>query len=76
MSSENGSRPSFLMTVDEASAYLNVSERWLRDKVRSRAVPFTRVGKFIRSTPGHIAQIIAVGDQPVVQRKGSARTRL
>lgn len=63
-----------LRSIPEAAAELNVPERWLRDKVTARAVPFTRLGKHVRFTEAHLAQIVAAGEQaPQVSRRRRSR---
>lgn len=53
-----------LLTIDEAAAALRVTRSWLRDRVSARIVPHTRLGRHVRFTPAHLAQIIASGEEP------------
>lgn len=53
-----------LMTIDEAAEALRVPRSWLRDRVSARLVPHTRLGRHVRFTPAHLAQIIASGEEP------------
>lgn len=43
---------------------LNVPRSWLRDRVSARTVPHTRLGRHVRFTEQHLAQIIANGEEP------------
>lgn len=52
-----------LLTIDEAAALLRVPRSWLRDRVSARLVPHTRLGRHVRFTAEHLAQIIAIGEQ-------------
>lgn len=54
-----------LMNVKQAAAVLNISVSTLQKLVAARKVPFTRVGRHVRFTSEHIAQIIAMGEEPV-----------
>lgn len=55
-----------LLSVQQAAEVLNVSVDWVRKKATAREIPFTKIGRHIRFTPEHIAQIIAAGEQPVL----------
>jgi len=50
-----------LYTIAEAAQKLNVPMTWIRDKVTARAVPHTRLGRHVRFTDNHLADIIAAG---------------
>ncbi len=52
-----------LYTIDEAAEALNVPRSWLRDKVTADAVPHTRLGRHVRFTEAHLAQIVAAGER-------------
>jgi excisionase family DNA binding protein len=67
-----------LLSVEEAAAYLNIPVRTLRNWVGQGKVPHTRIGKHVRFTPEHLAQIVAAGERPVVERprRSGARSRL
>ena len=57
-----------LLTMSEAALALNVPVGWLRKKVSSGAVPHTRLGKHVRFTQDHLAEIVADGETAVVGR--------
>lgn len=61
-----------LRTIAEAAAFLGIPETTLRDKVTARQVPHTRIGRHVRFSADHLAEIIAAGEQPVI----TAPTRL
>src|SRR6266581_1947010 len=67
-----------LLTSQEAAERLCMSHEWLRKKVQRREVPFVRLGRYVRFTESHIAEIIESATQPVSRTQGrsSARTRL
>lgn len=72
--------PAALFTIDEAAAVLHVPRSWLRDRVSARLVPHTRLGRHVRFTPEHLAQIIASGEEsphstPVPTGGGHRRRR-
>jgi excisionase family DNA binding protein len=50
-----------LHTVQEAAAKLSLSPSWLYARTRINAVPFTRLGKYIRFTNDDLEAIIASG---------------
>ena len=52
-----------LYSIDEAAEVLNVPRTWLRDKVTAGAVPHTRLGRHVRFTDAHLAQIVAAGER-------------
>lgn len=51
-----------IYTIVEAARLLRVPEGWLRKKVTAGVVPHTRLGKHVRFTAAHLAQIIADGE--------------
>lgn len=55
-----------LLTIQQVAELLNVPERWVRDKVTQRAIPFTRIGKHVRFTREHLKEIIRQGEQEVI----------
>lgn len=55
-----------LRSVEQTAAVLNISVPKLYKLTAARQVPFTWVGKSIRFTEDHIAQIIAMGEEPVM----------
>jgi excisionase family DNA binding protein len=60
--------PAQLLTIGEAAGYLNVPRSWLRDRVTAHLVPHTRLGRHVRFSPEHLAQIVAHGEQVVAQQ--------
>jgi len=62
-----------LYDITEAADALNVPHSWLQDKVTARKVPNTRLGKHVRFTEGHLAQIVAEGYRPVREERGGQR---
>lgn len=55
-----------LYTLGEAAERLRVSPSWLKKRVSARAIPHTRIGRHIRFTDDHLAQIAASGEQEAV----------
>jgi excisionase family DNA binding protein len=51
-----------IYTIIEAARLLRVPEGWLRKKVTAGVVPHTRLGKHVRFTAVHLAQIVAAGE--------------
>lgn len=65
-----------LLTYAEAAEQLAVGERWLRDAVTNRKVPFTRVGRHVRFTQAQVDDIVRAGEvrprdeaDPLAQRR-------
>ena len=56
-------------TVKEAAAQLKISAKTLYALTAARAVPFTRPAgtKHIRFSQAHLDQIVAMGEQPVIE---------
>lgn len=52
-----------LMTIKDLAARLNVPESWVRDKVTAEQIPFTRIGRHVRFTEQHLAEIVAEGER-------------
>lgn len=71
-----------LYSITEAAELLNVPRTWLRDKVTAREVPHTRLGRHVRFTEAHLADIVAAGQRrtgpvvrPIPSQTGRARRR-
>lgn len=71
-----------LYSVTEAAEVLDVPVSWLRSMVAARAVPHTRLGRHVRFTEAHLAEIIAAGERaaaptaaPAVSPTGRLRRR-
>lgn len=60
------------LDIPSLAAYLDVSDDWVKTRVKRREIPFTRLpdgkgdGKLVRFTPAHVAQILAAGEQPAL----------
>ncbi len=67
-----------LLTSQETAERLCMSHEWLRKKVQRREVPFVRLGRYVRFTEAHLAEIIesATHSIPSSQVRSSARTKL
>src|SRR4051794_3243126 len=68
-----------LLTSHEAAERLCMSHEWLRKKVQRREVPFVRLGRYVRFTEAHVAEIIESATHSISgssQSRGSARTKL
>jgi excisionase family DNA binding protein len=67
-----------LLTSQEVAERLCMSHEWLRKKVQRREVPFVRLGRYVRFTEAHLAEIIesATHSIPSSQVRSSARTKL
>jgi excisionase family DNA binding protein len=59
-----------LYSITEAAELLNVPRTWLRDKVTAREVPHTRLGRHVRFSEAHLAEIVGAGE-----RRASAASR-
>lgn len=57
--------PEGLLDIPAAAEWLAVPEGWLRKKVTAGEVPCTRLGKHVRFTADHLAEIVAEGEQQV-----------
>lgn len=55
-----------LLSIPEAAEVLNVPEKWLREMVTARRVPFTRLGKHVRFSQAHLDEIVLAGQRPAV----------
>jgi excisionase family DNA binding protein len=60
-----------LLDLNEAAALLNVTPRWLADRVAARSVQCTRLGRRVRFSREDLDLLITQSRQPVV----SAPTR-
>lgn len=55
-----------LLDFAQAAERLNVRESWLRDKVRFRQVPHTRLGRHVRFTEADLDAITRAAAVPAV----------
>lgn len=53
-----------LLDIAGLAEHLGVPRTWVRDKVTARQIPFTLIGRHVRFTEDHLAQIITAGEQP------------
>jgi len=68
--------PDGLLDITAAADWLGVRRSWLRDKVTAREVPFTRIGRHIRFTGDHLAEIVAAGEERPATTTYTRHTRL
>lgn len=47
-----------LFTVDEAATRLQVSPTWIYERTRRKAIPFRKLGKYVRFTDDDIRSIV------------------
>jgi excisionase family DNA binding protein len=66
--------PQRLLTIAEAADYLNVPLGWVRDAVQQRRIRCTRIGKHVRFTPEHLAELILAGESPLTPSASLARS--
>jgi excisionase family DNA binding protein len=59
-----------LYTVAETAEILQVTKRWLEDRVASQTIPHRRMGKFIRFTLADIELLIEQCAKTPVRAKG------
>ena len=48
-----------LFTVEEAADTLKLPKSWLYERTRKNAIPFRRIGKYVRFTAEDITEIIS-----------------
>lgn len=61
-----------LRNIDTAAEWLGISASTLQKMVAARTVPFTKVGKHVRFSQDHLDQIVAAGEQPVIDPRNKA----
>lgn len=64
--------------AEEAGKIIGQSPNWMKTQARAGKIPFTRVGRQMRWTPQHIAEILRAGEQkprPVLVARPPARHR-
>ena len=47
-----------LVTAKQLAAKLNVTEAWIRERVRTNQIPFVRLGRYIRFDPARVAHTL------------------
>jgi excisionase family DNA binding protein len=52
-------RSTVLYSVPEAAARLKVAPKWLYERTRKNAIPFRRLGKYVRFSEEDLAAIVA-----------------
>jgi hypothetical protein len=61
-----------IYTAEEAAVILKCTASWLKERARRREHPFTLLGGSYRWTPGHLKEIVRLGEQqpspPAVRR--------
>lgn len=62
------------LSPDDMAAKYGVSRAFVMKRVQTRAWPFLRVGKFVRFTEEHVAQIDAMHEVQVSQETSAARS--
>jgi excisionase family DNA binding protein len=55
-----------LFTVEEAADTLKLPKSWLYERTRKNAIPFRRMGKYVRFTAEDITEIIGVHTIPAI----------
>jgi excisionase family DNA binding protein len=75
--------PNRLLNMQDVAEYLDVSLPWVKEQVRFHRVPCSRIGKHIRFTHEHVAEIIKSREEtpanfvpPMVPIRSGARSRL
>lgn len=53
-----------LFTVDEAADVLKLPKSWIYERTRRKAIPFHRIGKYVRFTTEDLAAIISAQPAP------------
>lgn len=52
-----------LFTITEAAEVLRIPISWLYERTRRNAIPYRRIGKYVRFTQDDLKQIISSGEQ-------------
>jgi excisionase family DNA binding protein len=63
MEADNG--PTVLYSVQEAAAKLRVAPKWLYERTRKNAIPYRRLGKYVRFSESDLEAIINGAKVPV-----------
>ena len=56
--------PTVLYSVTEAAARLSVAPKWLYERTRKNAIPYRRLGKYVRFSEADLAAIISSAFTP------------
>ena len=52
-----------LFTITEVAEVLRIPISWLYERTRRNAIPYRRIGKYVRFTQDDLKQIISSGEQ-------------
>lgn len=55
--------PMRLFTITEAAEVLRIPISWLYERTRRNAIPYRRIGKYVRFTQDDLKEIISSGEQ-------------
>jgi excisionase family DNA binding protein len=61
-----------LFTIKEAAEVLRIPISWLYERTRRNAIPYRRIGKYVRFTQDDLKEIISSGEQSRKQIVGGA----
>ena len=59
-----------LFTIKEAAEALRIPISWLYERTRRNAIPYRRIGKYVRFTQDDLKEIISSGEQSRKQMAG------
>lgn len=76
MSSDQISEKMILYSVTEAAAVLRVAPKWLYERTRKNAIPFRRLGKYVRFSDSDLAAIVANAFVPVANSSISSNSSI
>ncbi len=63
----------YLLTYQQAAARLGVHPSWLRQRVRARTIPFTRLGgRLVRFSEEQLDEIVLAGQQQPFERPAAS----
>jgi excisionase family DNA binding protein len=57
-----------LLSVEQAAAYLNITDHFVRRLIRERRIPFLKVGRLVRLRRADIDTYLAARAIPAVRR--------
>lgn len=61
-----------LLTIDQLSAILDRSPKWIRDKVKAGEMPHVKIGSSLRFTEQNLRDYIAANTRVAVASTGAA----
>jgi excisionase family DNA binding protein len=64
--------PTRLFTIKEAAEALRIPSSWLYERTRRNAIPYRRIGKYVRFTQDDLNLIISSGGQSKKQTASGA----